>query len=284
MYLGIPQKGEVVKSVTAEAINLKYDPVAILLTDEKPDNAIQFKEGKFGCVMSLLAAAVRGRTAVGSRATVACPGGGTGLGFGNQYENLPGGVDTFCRFLSTGNEVYEPGMQMTEMMKPFLTEEIYDNFKYGERYLKTPELVKRFVDLLPITDVPTEYVVFKPLKDVDPEVEEPEVIVFLADIDQLAALVVLANYGRGNNESAIIPHAAGCQSIGIYPFREARSETPRAVVGLVDITARVQIRRSLKDDLMSFAVPLVMFHEMEANVTGSFLERNTWRELMRLKL
>ena len=127
------------------------------------------------------------------------------------------------------------------------------------------------------------YVVFKPLRDIDPVQELPYVVVFLVDVDQLSALVVLANYARKSNESVFIPHAAGCQSIGIYPFREAQSEKPRAVIGMVDISARVQMRRQLKDDVMSFAVPFTLFKEMEENVPGSFLERRSWKELMKLK-
>jgi hypothetical protein len=34
---------------------------------------------------------------------------------------------------------------------------------------------------------------------------------------------------------------------------------------------------------MSFAVPLSLFQEMEKNVPGSFLERNTWKDLMALR-
>ena len=30
---------------------------------------------------------------------------------------------------------------------------------------------------------------------------------------------------------------------------------------------------------MTFSVPLALFKEMEANVAGSFLERDTWRAL-----
>lgn len=270
-------------SVIAKKIKLKYEPVSITLSDEKPDKAVEFKPGKFACVMSLLATAVKGRAAVGSRSTIMCPGGGTGLGFGNQYPNLPGGVETFCRFLSTGAEGDEAAMQMAATMRPFFTEEIYENFRYGERYRKTPELVKEFVDLLPITEIPTQYVVFKPLRDIDPVQELPYVVVFLVDVDQLAALVVLANYARKSNESVFVPHAAGCQSIGIYPFREAQSDKPRAVIGMADITARVQMRRQLKDDVMSFAVPFALFQEMEENVPGSFLERRSWKELMKLK-
>jgi uncharacterized protein (DUF169 family) len=271
------------KSVIAEALALKYEPVAILLTDDRPVNAVQFKEGKFSCVMFMLAVAVRGRQAVFDRKTFGCPGGGVGLGFGNQYKNFPGGEEAFCHFLSMGNKDWEPGMQLAEMVKPFIGNELYDEIVYGERYVKTPELVMKFIECLPITDIPFEYVVFKPLGQVEPDKEEPATVVFLADMDQLSALIVLASYERDSNEAVIIPQAAGCQTIGIYPFNEALREHPRAVVGLTDISARVQIKRQLKDDVMSFAVPFAMFGEMEANVPGSFLERNTWKELMELK-
>ncbi|MBN1613521.1 MAG: DUF169 domain-containing protein [Deltaproteobacteria bacterium] len=271
------------ESDIANTLSLKYGPVGIMLTNERPEDARQFKEGRFGCVMAMLAAAARGKTAVFDRKTFGCPGGGTGLGFGNQYLNFPGGIEGFCYFLSVGCRQWEPGMKLVEQVKPFVGDALYDDLVHGERYIKTPELVKKFVECLPIIDVPFEYVVFKPFKDIEPEKERPEVVVFLADMDQLSALVVLSNYDRDDNESAIIPQAAGCQSIGIYPFREARRERPRAVVGLVDISARVQVKRQLKDDLMTFAVPFAMFQELEANIPGSFLERNTWKELMGLR-
>ena len=271
------------KSAIADALALKYEPVAVLMTNDKPAKAVQFKEGKFSCVMFMLAAAVRGRTAVFDRKTFGCPGGGVGLGFGNQYKNFPGGEEAFCHFLATGNKDWEPGMQVAENARPFISNELYDDLVHGERYIKTPGLVMKFIECLPITDIPFEYVVFKPLGQVDPDLEEPASVVFLTDMDQLSALIVLASYGRDSNEAVIVPQAAGCQTIGIYPFDEAKREVPRAVIGLTDISARVQGKRQLKDDVMSFAVPLAMFQEMGANVPGSFLERNTWKELMSLK-
>ncbi len=89
--------------------------------------------------------------------------------------------------------------------------------------------------------------------------------------DQLSALTVLANYARGDNENAIIPYAAGCQTIGIYPYREAASARPRAVVGLTDLSARLYVRKQMGDPhLLTFTVPFALFEEMERSVPGSF--------------
>ena len=173
--------------------------------------------------------------------------------------------------------------QAAENVKPFLRKEAYDNFVSGERYLKTPQRVHQFIENLPITDIPAKYVIFKPLADVVPNQEKPRVIVFFADPDQLSAMVVLANYDREDNHNVIIPYAAGCQTIGIYPYREAQTERPKAVVGLTDLSARVCIRKQLADSLMTFAVPPAMFKEMENNVAGSFLERPTWQALLSAK-
>jgi uncharacterized protein (DUF169 family) len=267
------------QSQLQQAIGIRYEPVAVLFSDHKPDKAKQFAEGKWGCVMFMLVAAARGAVAVFDRRTFGCQGGGVGLGFGNQYQNFPGGQECFCHFLSTGNDQWEQGRQVAGKVKPFLRPEAFDHFTQGERYIKSPELVQAFINNLPIMDIPAEYVVFKPLKMVAPDREKVEVVIFLGDMDQIAALTILANYHRPGNDNVIFPYAAGCQSIGIYAFKEAQAETPRAVLGLNDLSARLSVKKLLKDDVMSFAVPYAIFTEMEANVAGSFLERPTWKHL-----
>jgi uncharacterized protein (DUF169 family) len=271
------------ESRIAQAIETKHPPIALIWSDEKPEGAMQFQEGRWGCVMWLAASAVKGRPAVCDAKTFGCFGGGVGMGFGNQYRSFPGSEEGFCHFLSSGIEGWAEGPAVAEMVKPFLSKETFDNFVHGERYVKTPEDVKRFVTCLPIMQIPKRYVVFQPLADVDADKETPQTVIFFADPDELSALVVLANYGRGSNENAIIPYAAGCQTLGIYPYREAESDRPRAVVGLTDLSARVYIRKQLGDNLLSFAMPFALFKEMEANVEGSFLQRHTWQELLKAK-
>ncbi len=271
------------ESRIAQAIETKHPPIALIWSDEKPEGAMQFQEGRWGCVMWLAASAVKGRPAVCDAKTFGCFGGGVGMGFGNQYRSFPGSEEGFCHFLSSGIEGWAEGPAVAEMVKPFLSKETFDNFVHGERYVKTPKDVKRFVTCLPIMQIPKRYVVFQPLADVDADKETPQTVIFFADPDELSALVVLANYGRGSNENAIIPYAAGCQTLGIYPYREAESDRPRAVVGLTDLSARVYIRKQLGDNLLSFAMPFALFKEMEANVEGSFLQRHTWQELLKAK-
>jgi len=267
------------KSKIAEALRLQYHPIALVWTDEKPQGALQLKEGKWGCVMWMLASAARGKTVVFDRATFGCWGGGVGLGFGNTYTHFPGGLECFYHFLSSGNEGWERGRRIGKKIGGFVRGGLLDDFAHGERYIKSPELVRNFIESMPITDIPAQYVVFKPLKDVDEKKEVPVVVIFLVNPDQLSALVVLANYAREENQHVIVPFAAGCQTIGIFAYREAQSERQRAIIGLTDPSARKYMRK-LGADLMTFTVPFKMFQELEENVEGSFLQRETWKTLL----
>ena len=44
------------ESAIVGAMGMHFDPVAILFSDQRPDGARQFKEGKWGCVMFMLGA------------------------------------------------------------------------------------------------------------------------------------------------------------------------------------------------------------------------------------
>lgn len=263
-----------------KAIGMETQPVALLWTDEKPADALEFKAGRWGCVVTLFAqAAARGRSSVFTRETYGCWGGGVGLGFGNRYEDFPGGVDCFCRFLSDGNAKSEGGRAMGERLAGFAGRSFADDWLVGERYLKDAETTRRFVESMPMRAIPTRYVLVKPLGATDPERERVQNVTFFTDPDRLSALVVLANYAHPCEENVAIPWAAACQVIGIFAYREGEREHPRALVGLTDLSARKNVRPSLGEHAMSFTVPWSLFLEMEERVEGSFLQRETWRSL-----
>lgn len=265
----------------AEAIRLKHSPVALHWSDDKPGNAVQFDKGGWGCVMFLVVAAAKGKTAALDRDTCGCVGGAVGMGFGNRYLDFPGGVDCFHHFLSSGNEVWEKGKKEIRKMEAFAPrKEFLDHYAHGEGYKKTPELVKDMVDRMPMVEIPKRYVIFKPMGETASDADTPVTVTFLVDADQLAGLVVLANYGRPGFENVSIPFVAGCQAVGILPYREAQAEQPRATVGLIDISARVYTRKALGKDMLSFTVPYARFLEMEENVEGSFMTKTQWRKLM----
>jgi uncharacterized protein (DUF169 family) len=272
------------KSRIAEAINLKSQPVALVWTDKEPDESTRFKPQAWGCVVSLFAAAAtRGITGAFDQQTFGCWGGGVALGFGNQYENFPGGLDCFCRFLAGGNEESEQARPIGEQMKSQGWGRLAEDFLKGERYIQTPEATKRFVEGLPIRQIPAKYVVVKALDQVEPDKDDVKNVTFFVDPDRLSALVILANYPRPEAENVVIPWAAGCQVMGILAYRELDREHPRALVGMTDISARKNVRATLGEHALSFTAPWPLFHEMEQNVEGSFLQRPTWLSLQHSK-
>ncbi len=192
----------------------------------------QFKPGRWGCVMSLMAAAAsKGRTGVFDRQTYGCWGGGVGLGFGNRYETFPGGLEGFYRFLSDGNEKTEAGRQIGEGMAQAGVAQFADDFLFGERYVKDPECTRTFVQSLPMRDIPAKYVVAKPLEKTDPQHDKVKSVTFFVEPDALSALVILANYAHPERENVAIPWAAGCQVMGILAYRELEQRSSTRLGG-----------------------------------------------------
>lgn len=58
----------------------------------------------------------------------------------------------------------------------------------------------------------------------------------------------------------------------LFPLNEGKSDNPRGVIGLIDVSARKHVEK----DILSFSVPFKMFLEMEDNVEESFLTREEW--------
>ena len=269
-------------SEIARAAGIRLHPVAIVWTDKKPEGALEFKAGVWGCTMWLFAKVAReGRTAVFSRDTTTCAGGAMGLGFGRPFERHTARNEAgFCSFLSNGIEGAKDKKTYESIIAQSPDARHKKTLTEGERFFKNPEITGTFLDNLPAYNAGDRFIVMKPIHEVE-DGEDVKSVVFVANADQIAALSILANYGTGNIRNGVIvaAGAAGCQAMGVCTYAGSGSDSPRAVVGLTDLSARRAVRSTLGKDVLTFSVPLVLYREMEGNVAGSFLDLDLWKEL-----
>ncbi len=198
------------------------------------------------CLICDLAQVRQGVSLAFDREAVPCGGGKRYLGFVSELR--PG----FEYFLSCGI----PG----EME--------------GERYKKSPELVKELLTRMPRFDAPAPYIVFKPWDRMD-EADEPAVVVFFARPDVLSGLFTLAGYDEYEPQAVITPFASGCASIVYYPYQELGSPQARAVLGMFDVSARPCVPA----DVLTLSIPWLRFVRMVENMDESFLITTSWRKV-----
>jgi uncharacterized protein (DUF169 family) len=266
------------RSNIAQALSLRYPPLAIFYAQQPPAEANELKPL---CSMLLVAQAAKGKTVAITQGTCGCPGAGEGFGLEPSCpEKFPGGRDCFLRFLSIGNQDWEHGRAMIQKLTEGGAPKIMiEEFTEGEGFKKTPELVAQWLEEVPTLEPEGPYVIIEPLEALALG-EKPKVVTLLIDPHQLSALVVLANFARPGIDNVRIPFAAGCASLALYPFYEAEQANPRAVIGLTDISARFYLRKILGKDILSFTAPWSLFEEMEGNVSESFLTRFAWKSMM----
>lgn len=200
------------------------------------------------CMIGQLAPVLKGKTVSFTGETIGCFGGIRHAGF--PAPEFP----AFKSFLSCGI----PGQLE------------------GERYKKTPELVERYVQDMPVPRAEGRYIVFKRWDRLD-ESEDPQAVVFFATPDVLAGLFTLANFRASDPQAVIAPFCSGCGSIISYPLAERTKETPRAIVGMFDVSARPFV----KEGILSFAAPMKKFREMVEDMDESFLITGSWEKVRR---
>jgi len=197
---------------------------------------------KWSCLIGQLAKVRKGTSLAFTVDSTGCIGGKKFSGFTEQLR--PG----FEFFLSCGNE----------HMK-------------GEKYIKSPELVRSFLSAAPWVTAKAKYLVFKRW-DMLLEEDLPEVVIFFAKPDVLSGIFTLSSFDRDYNDAVISPFGSGCASIIQYPLAEAKLAKPKTVLGMFDISARPFV----PENTLTAAIPYQRFVEMIENMEESFLTTNTW--------
>jgi uncharacterized protein (DUF169 family) len=198
------------------------------------------------CIMGILSRVRGGTSLCFDVNSVGCAGGKRYLGF--THEIMP----DFEYFLSRGI----PGKLE------------------GERYKKTPELVKEVVKKMPVFKAPARFIIFQRWDKLE-QTDHPEVVIFFAPPDVLSGLFTLTNFDEAELNGIFAPFSAGCGTIVQYPYLEKDSTRPRGVLGMFDVSARPFVPK----ETLSLALPMKKFQKMIENMDESFLITDSWNKV-----
>ncbi len=218
-------------------------PIAFYYTDREDTARPARHPIGHRCLIASLVQVRRGGAVRFDRDSIGCSGGRRYLGFSDEI------MPDFEYFLSYGI----PGRLE------------------GERYKKSPELVRQFTDMSPRFTAPHRFIVFKRWDALEAR-DDPAVVIFFARPDVLSGLFTLANFDEVEPNGVFTPFAAGCGTIVQYPYLERDVHQPRAVIGMFDVSARPHV----PGDALSFAVPMNKFRRMLGNMEESFLTTGSW--------
>jgi len=223
-------------------------PVIFYYTNEEGHARLVEPDSVPGCVIGILSEVRKGRSLCFNVDSVGCPGGKRYLGF------TEGIMPDFEYFLSYGI----PGK---------LT---------GERYCKSPELVKEIMKRSPAFKAPGRFIIFKRWDKLE-ESDDPEVVIFFAEPDVLSGLFTLARFDETEQNAVFTPFGSGCSTIVQYPYLERDSARPRGVIGMFDPSARPFV----PNNVLTFSVPMNKFVRMIENMEESFLITDSWRRIQK---
>lgn len=218
-------------------------PAAFWYSDDEPGGEYVAPPPGHQCLIGVLARAFRGETLRFDAASFGCQG-------GRRFCGFPGEIRAgFDHFLSYGI----PGKLE------------------GERYKKTPGLVKEMFSRVPMVKAPAKYLVFRRFDKLE-AADEPDAVVFFAPVEVLSGLFTLANFDEPEPNGVFCPFSAGCGTVVQYPYLEKSAARPRAVLGNFDVSSRPFMPKGT----LSFAVPMPKFERMVRDMDESFLITRTW--------
>jgi uncharacterized protein (DUF169 family) len=157
------------------------------------------------------------------------------------------------------------------MMKPnlrFIEHYVTTGFEgtpiHGERYLPSPEVMRKFLAEVNPREAPGKYCIFKPLSAFA-ATEEPEFVIFFARPEVLAGLFTHTAFTTGEVDCVATPFGAGCTNIIGWPLHYQEQGVEKAVLGGFDPSAR----KYMKPDELTFTVPLPLYEKMLAALPES---------------
>lgn len=257
----------------------EFEPVAVIWSNIIPDEALQFKKGKFGCILYLFAeAARRGKIAGGNRESITCTGGRAALGLGVGFDASDELLDRYAAVFSKGlksasnQEAYRARMEAAP-------KNWHSLYEYGERRHCNAELAKEWIlNGLPRYDIPYEYVLFKRLSRTAPD-ENVRAVIFPVSPVELAGLVTLAGSVMPGIDPVQVPQGGDCNSITAFAYAQADQAESRAVLGMLGVNGREVMRKRFRDDTLTLTLPAPLYQRMEQEANDCVFQTPSWKDL-----
>lgn len=232
-------------------LGLDEEPIGVYYADTKPDNAFGPKQGppitreleeqgqidmqavfqNFSCVMGNIWLARKKRgTAYISTEEYGCPGG-----------------SFYCSMM-------KPNLRFIEH---YVTTGFEGTPIHGERYLPSPEAMRKFLDTVNPRKALGKYCLFKPLS-LFTDNEKPEFVIFFARPEVLSGLFTHTTFTTGVVDSVVSPFGAGCTNVVAWPLHYQEQGLEKAVLGGFDPSAR----KYMKTDELTFTVSWPLYQKM----------------------
>ncbi|MBR5503935.1 MAG: DUF169 domain-containing protein [Methanobrevibacter sp.] len=254
-------------------LNGQFDPIVLIKTNEKPDDALAPKAGRGGCVMSFVAQTIAKRkiTAFG-RENITCGGVSAGFGWGTGFKTDED-REFQASFLSLGLDSAKDKDAFLKRLG-YLPEPTQKMFKKGERIFSDFDTAYENIKNRPFYDE-GQYVVFKPIESLE-EGEIPDSVIFTLNAMELSAVLQLNSSFRVESAHILTPQASACQAIGAFTFEQADSDNPVPILSPIDFAARAHVRRLIPDDYMNLSMPWELFLKLEELSKNSVFQTHFW--------
>ncbi len=135
-----------------------------------------------------------------------------------------------------------------------------------EKYKKTPEMVKEFIDDLGVPAAEKKYLHFARLDCVG-NFDGLEGMMFLATPDMLSGLTTWASFDNNREDAVTALFGSGCSSVVTQVVIENKTDGRRTFLGFFDPS----VRPWFEPQLLSFTVPMSRFREMYQTMRESCL-------------
>jgi len=252
-----------------EHLGLGEEPFGVYYADSLPDNAVGPKTGvpisreleesgqldlqeamkTFSCVMAnIRLARKKGCAAFISKEEYGC--------FGGVY---------YCSLL-------KPHLRFIEH---YVSTGFSGTPVHGERYMPTPEAMRKFLAEVDPRKAPAKYCIFKPLSSFA-DGEEPELVIFFARPEVLSGLFTHTVFTTGDMDCVASPFGAGCTNMVAWPLYYQGKGVEKAVIGGFDVS----VRKYMKVDELTFTVSWSLYQKMlQALPESMFNVDGAWKEV-----